>query len=89
MHGPDGTDYENSYIYEELVPMTKVVLKHQFDPCFTISIVLTDEGDQTTIEWTNIFESVDQKEELIKAVQADKGLEQNMNKLGKFLKELS
>ena len=85
MHGPDGTDYENDYIYQTVLPFKKIVLDHQKEPKFKIMIEIHEENGQTIVDWTNIFDSVPSKEEAIRAVKADVGLEQTLNHLGNFL----
>ena len=87
MHGPDGTDYENSYVYAEVIPLKKIVLDHQNAPRFTINITIYDEGEKTKVEWQNIFESVPSLEEAIRAVKADEGLKQTLNRLSNHLKQ--
>tara|TARA_B100000609_G_scaffold189820_1_gene177161 strand:+ start:356 stop:811 length:456 start_codon:yes stop_codon:yes gene_type:complete len=87
MHGPDGSDYENEYIYSVIKPMEKIVLEHLKDPKFMIIVTLFKEGQRTKVHWQNIFESIPDKEEAIRAFKADVGLEQNMERLSHYLKQ--
>ncbi|MBI1184472.1 polyketide cyclase [bacterium] len=86
MRGPDGTEFENEYVYQTIVPLKKIVLEHLKNPKFTIIITIEDIGNATRVEWCNVFDSVPTKEEAVRAFKADIGLEQNLEKLGKFLK---
>ena len=88
MKGPDGESYLNEYVYEEVEHQKKIVLRHLHEPNLTIVITLDSEGDKTKTHWQNIFDSVPSKEEAIRAFKADKGLEQNMEKLKKYLNNL-
>jgi uncharacterized protein YndB with AHSA1/START domain len=85
MHGPDGTDYENEFVYSTIIPMKKIILDHLKEPKFTIIISIQEEGSQTTVEWCNIFDSIPTLQEAIKAFKADVGLEQNLERLANHL----
>ena len=87
MHGPDGTDYENEYVYTTIIPLKKIVLDHLKEPKFTINISIHEEEAQTTVEWCNIFDSIPTKEEAIRAFKADVGLEQNLERLAYHLRQ--
>ncbi|MDE3236666.1 MAG: SRPBCC domain-containing protein [Bacteroidota bacterium] len=84
MHGPDGTNYENEYVYREIIPLKKIVLEHLKTPKFTIAITLYDEGEKTRMEWQNIFETVPELKQAVEAFKADVGLEQNLNRLTSY-----
>lgn len=88
MHGPDGTDYENVFIYREIVPLKKLVMDHLADPKFTISIKLFDEGEQTRMEWQNIFETVADFKLAVDTFKADEGLKQNVERLAAYINTL-
>ena len=87
MHGPDGTDYDNEYVYTTIIPLKKIVLDHLKEPKFTINISIHEEGLQTTVEWCNIFDSIPTKEEAVRAFKADVGLEQNLERLANHLEQ--
>ena len=85
MHGPDGKDYENEFVYREIDPMKKIILDHLKYPKFTITITLFDEGKKTKVQWLNTFDSIPGKEEAVRAFKADVGLEQNMLRLSQYV----
>lgn len=85
MHGPDGTDYENEFVYSEIVPLKKIVLDHLKAPKFSIIVTIYDEGDLTKVEWCNVFDSVPTLKEAVRAFKADVGLEQNLDRLADYL----
>ena len=89
MHGPDGTNYPNRSIFKEIIPFKKIVFEH-FNPHF-ITIVLFDpsaDGEETQIDWTLLFDTVEMREVVIKAQKADEGQKQNMERLEKYLSKL-
>ncbi len=83
MHGPDGSNYENRYVYSELIPMQKIVLDHVTGPKFSIIITIHEEAEHTKVQWSNVFDSVPSLEEAINAFKADEGLKQNLERLSK------
>ena len=89
MHGPDGTDYENVFIYREIIPLKKLVMDHLAAPKFTISINLFDEGEQTGMEWQNIFETVADFKLAVDTFKADEGLKQNLERLAAYINVLA
>jgi len=57
MHGPDGTDYPNQSEFLEIVPNSKIRLKHISKPHFELSISLDASAAGTLISWVGVFES--------------------------------
>jgi len=89
MHGPDGTDYENVFVYREIIPLKRIVMDHLVAPKFTISINLFDEGEQTRMEWQNIFETVADFKLAVGTFKADEGLKQNITRLAAYINALA
>ena len=87
MHGPDGTDYKNKSIFKEVVLHKKLVYEH-FAPNFIATITFEEQGDKTHLTWHMLFESAENFIAVIKAHKADKGLEQNVDKLELYLQGL-
>lgn len=86
MHGPDGTDFPNVHRYLEVVEHERLVLEHVSAPNFRMTATFTEEGGKTRIHIESQFESEEQLAQLIKAVKADQGLKQNMDKLEVYLR---
>ena len=84
MHGPDGTNYPNKSVFKEVVPYSLIVFEH-YAPNFTTTINFIAEGKKTLIKWHMLFESKELFETVVKNHKADKGLEQNIEKLEKYL----
>ena len=85
MHGPDGNDYLNESRFEELVPNSTVVIKHDCPPHFTLTVELTPAGEGTHLTWNQVFEDA----ETAQAVKARAGSanEQNIDRLTRVLEQ--
>ena len=58
MHGPDGTDYPNQSEFLEIVPGSRVRLKHVNVPLFELSITLEPSASGgTLLSWVGVFEN--------------------------------
>ena len=85
MHGPDGTDFDNKSIFREIIPLKKIVYEHISYPWILATITFEDQGEQTLLKWHMLFESAEEFLKVVKTFKADKGLEQNIGKLGVYL----
>jgi len=88
MHGPDGTDYKNKSFFREVIPFKKIVYEHDSAPKFTSTITFKDLGDKTHIHWHMLFRTAEEFIHTVKNFKADKGLEQNVEKLAAYLQGL-
>ncbi|WP_158825412.1 SRPBCC family protein [Mucilaginibacter lacusdianchii] len=59
MHGPDGKDYPNQNIFEEIKAPEQIVLRHDCQPYFLATFVFDDLGEQTRVTFTQLFDSAD------------------------------
>lgn len=84
LHGPDGTNYPNRSIYQEIDPFKKIVFEH-FNPHFITTVLFTSEGQKTKLTWTMLFDSPEMREIIVKTHNADEGQEQNMERLANYL----
>ncbi len=85
MHGPDGTDYLNEMVFEELVPMERIVFAHGPAPKFQMFISLFDLGDKTELHWRNVFESAKEYKRAVEVFHAIEGLHQNVDRLQAYV----
>ncbi|GAA4469245.1 SRPBCC family protein [Nemorincola caseinilytica] len=85
MHGPDGTDYKNKSIFTEVVENELIAYDHVSGPKFHATIRFRADGDSTHLSWHMEFDSPEQLDKVIEQFKADKGLEQNIEKLEKHL----
>jgi len=56
MHGPDGNNYLNESIFEELVTNAKIVIRHDCPPHFTLTVKLKPVSDGTYLSWDQVFD---------------------------------
>ena len=87
MHGPDGKTYPNKSVYTEIVPFKKIVFQH-FNPDFLTTVVFESNKNETTMEWTGLFETMELFQTVVKVFKADEGLKQNVEKLYRYLEEI-
>jgi len=59
MHGPDGGNYPNESVFEEIEAPRKVVVQHVSEPRFRLTITLASSAAGTTVSWVQVFESAD------------------------------
>jgi uncharacterized protein YndB with AHSA1/START domain len=55
MHGPNGANYPNESVFAEIAPPNKVVIRHDSEPKFTLTIVLTASANGTMVYWSQAF----------------------------------
>jgi uncharacterized protein YndB with AHSA1/START domain len=84
MHGPDGKNFPNRSEFVEIVPLQKIVYQH-YNPDFLATVSFEPKGKQTKLDWIMQFETGDMLETVVKVFNADKGLEQNGEKLEQYL----
>ncbi|MBK8803332.1 MAG: SRPBCC domain-containing protein [Fibrobacteres bacterium] len=64
MHGPNGANYPNECIFQELVPSRKVVIRHDCAPFFTLTVTIKEAQGGSMLHWNQDFDS----EEVAQAV---------------------
>jgi uncharacterized protein YndB with AHSA1/START domain len=64
MHGPDGKDYRNHSIFDEIAEPERIVFRHVDDPrhSFQMTILLEARGAKTQLTWHQCFDSVEHYE---------------------------
>jgi uncharacterized protein YndB with AHSA1/START domain len=90
MHGPDGRDYQNRIIYEEIVPPERLVYRHgggdDVEPVqFRQTIIFEDLGGRTCITWRGDFPSAAERDRVIKEYGAAKGLAETLARLSGYV----
>jgi uncharacterized protein YndB with AHSA1/START domain len=80
MHGPDGADYKNDYVFLEIAEPERIVIGHP-DPAhdFQLIVTLDEKNEKTQRRWRQRFASLEHfkqvKEPVIEAT------EQNLDRL--------
>ena len=79
MVGPDGARYSNQSVFTELEPASRVVIRHDCQPFFTLSVQLTAVNAGTHLQWRQVFDDP-HIAEAIKAI-VEPANEQNLDRL--------
>jgi uncharacterized protein YndB with AHSA1/START domain len=87
MHGPDGKDYENEWVFVEIDWMERIILDHTNFPRHRLTMRFEDaDGAKTKLLFQQVFESLDDYEK-IKLV-ALPGLTQNLDRWAAHLPQI-
>jgi uncharacterized protein YndB with AHSA1/START domain len=83
MVGPDGTRYPNQSVFTELEPASRVVIRHDCEPFFTLTVQLTQVAGATHLLWQQVFDDA----HIAQAVKAivEPANEQNLDRLTRVL----
>ena len=87
IHGPDGNNYLNESIVQELVPDSKIVITHNCPPHFTRTVELTPVTNGTHLAWEQVFEDAETAQAVKQRVGSAN--EQNIDRLTQVLHESS
>lgn len=56
MHGPDGRDYPNRNVFVALEPGARLVIRHDCDPFFTLTVRMAAVEGGTRLQWEQAFD---------------------------------
>ncbi len=59
MHGPDGKDYPNESVFEEIEAPAKIVIRHASGPQYRLTVRLTPSSGSTIVSWSQAFDHPD------------------------------
>ncbi|NTV14842.1 MAG: polyketide cyclase [Desulfobulbaceae bacterium] len=57
MHGPDGANYPNEMIFQEITEPNKIVMRHSVEPYFTATFTVEDIAGGAVIEFCQDFDN--------------------------------
>ena len=88
MHGPDGTDYENTTQYLEVVPLQRLVYDHgghrDRPPLFRVTALFTERNGRTQLDMSMAFATPEVAEEMSGFIKKAGG-EGTWDRLGEYL----
>lgn len=90
MHGPDGRDYQNHIVYDEIVRPERIVLRYGDDTgpaLFVNTITLEDLGARTHLTMRAVFPSAAARDRVIREHHADEGGRQTLGRLAQYIDE--
>src|ERR1044071_428687 len=85
MHRPDGTDYQNKFVYNEVVKPSHLTYTHMTGPLFDAFVDFVDLGGKTEVNVRMVFESAELRDRVVEQFGAVEGLKQTLNHLGETL----
>jgi len=85
MHGPDGIDYQNKIVYDEIVKPERIVYTHTGGAQFQSTITFEDLGKKTRITVSMVFETASERERVVKKFGAVEGLSQTLGRLNAYV----
>lgn len=90
MHGPDGTDYPNRIVYEEVVPAERLVYAHgDFETTlFHVTVTFTVEGGRTRVRMRLLFPTAEARDYVVREHGAIEGGRQTLGRLEQYLATL-
>lgn len=83
MHGPDGKDYPNTSVFAVLEPASKIVIRHDCPPLFTLTVRLTSVAGGTRLTWEQAFDDSETAQAVRRIVEPAN--EQNLDRLTRAL----
>lgn len=94
MHGPDGVDYPNKIIYEEIVKPERLVYTHSGDKendpqQFHVTITFAAQGKKTKLTMRSLFGSAAARDKVVKEYRAIEGGNQTLDRFEAHLAEQS
>jgi uncharacterized protein YndB with AHSA1/START domain len=89
MHGPDGTDYENTIVYNEVVQPERIVYSHgesENDPDqFQVTVTMAEQGNKTHLTMRMLFKSAAARDMVVKEYGAIEGANSTLDRLEELL----
>jgi uncharacterized protein YndB with AHSA1/START domain len=85
MHGPDGTDYQNHIVYNEIIEPERITYTHTSGPHFDAIITFAEEAGKTRLSMRMIFETVELRDRVVEKYGAIEGQQQTINRLVEHL----
>ena len=94
MHGPDGRDYRNHIVFDEVVPPERLAYRHVPVPgtepaTHRMIVTFADRGGKTELTLRLIFESNAVRDHVIKTYNALEGGKQTVGRLADYLAQLA
>lgn len=90
LHGPDGMDYPNRIVYDEVAPPERLVYTHGVDEPdapgrFHVTVTFAEQGAQTRVTMRMRFASAAERERAVRERRAVEGANQTLARLAEYL----
>ena len=84
MHGPDGVDYPNTIVYEEVSRPERLVYTH-LAPRFQTTVTFDDMTGMTALTMRLVFGSREERDTTAQTFHAQEGAEQALDRLAQWV----
>ena len=90
MHGPDGTDYPNKIVYEEIVEPERLVYAHGDDSEgkgreFQMTVTFEEHNGKTLLTMRAVFATAAERDRVVEEVGAIEGAKQTLGRLAEYV----
>jgi uncharacterized protein YndB with AHSA1/START domain len=87
MHGPDGVDFPNTIVYEEIVPPERLVFTHggSDDPPFRVTVTFEEFLGNTALTMRSVFVSAEERDRVVVEYNAIEGGNQTLDRLAEHV----
>src|SRR5712692_9046731 len=85
MHGPDGVDYKNKIVFDEIVKPERLVYSHVSGPTFRMTVTFDEHGGKTDLTMRMLFETAAEREKGVKVFGAIEGAKQTLERLNQHV----
>ncbi len=90
MHGPDGVDYPNRIVYDEVAQPERLVYTHSGGKAgetadFQATVTFAEQGAKTRLTMRMVFPSAADRDRVVRVYHADEGGRQNLERLAAYL----
>ena len=93
MHGPDGIDYPNTIVYEEIAPPERLVYTHgspeDEHPQFRTTVTFDEFMGMTALTMRGVFASAEERDVTVEKYNAIEGGNQTLDRLGELLASMA
>lgn len=94
MHGPDGIDYPNKFVYSSIEAARRLAYMHSDDSDsdndaseFGVSVLFDDRNNQTLVTMRALFKTAAERDRVVQEYDAIAGANQTLERLARFLKD--
>ena len=89
MHGPDGTDYKNHIIFDDIVEPEFIAYSHISGPAFRATVRFTESHGKTVVTMRMVFDTAAQREKVARERGAVEGQQQTLDRMKAYVAEVS
>lgn len=89
MHGPDGVDYKNKSVFNEIAKPERLVYSHVSGPAFRMTVTFDEQGGKTTLTMRMLFETAAERDKAVKVFGVVEGAKQTLARLEQHVTKIS